>query len=193
MADKPQIDWHRVVEEIRGGNPAGEEALYRELHSGARLFLCRRLGTNDVDDSVHDVFLIVVQAIRSGALREPERLMGFVRTVLYRQLHLSVSRIVGARETTSPMESASRLSNRDPTPEQLVLDREKIQTINKVMRKMKKKDVEILTRYYIRGQESERVCREMALTHDQFTQLKSRAKARLAGLIQRDKGKSDDA
>ena len=189
MAEKPKIDWSRVVEEIREGIPAGEETLYRELHTGARLFLQRRLGTSDVDDSVHDVFLIVVQAIRSGSLREPERLMGFVRTVLYRQLNLSVSRIVAARETSKNMEFASQLSDRDPTPEQLVLDGERVQTIKQVLRKMKKKDVEILTRYYIRGQQSERVCREMALTHEQFTQLKSRAKARLTGMVQSAKGK----
>jgi DNA-directed RNA polymerase specialized sigma24 family protein len=42
------------------------------------------LGPQDLDDRVHDTFLIVVQAISKGDLREPERLMGFVRTVVRR-------------------------------------------------------------------------------------------------------------
>jgi hypothetical protein len=46
--------------------------------------LCRQLGPQDLDDKVHDTFLIVVQAIRKGELREPERLMGFVHTVVRR-------------------------------------------------------------------------------------------------------------
>src|SRR3981081_341396 len=81
MADQPGPDWKTVVEQIRAGEPPGEEDLYRNLATGARLFLQRRLGTQDVEDLVHDLFVIVVETIRRGDLREPERLMGFVRTV----------------------------------------------------------------------------------------------------------------
>jgi hypothetical protein len=45
-----------VVEQIRNRDPAGEEALYTELDSGARFFLWRRTGSNDVDDLVHELF-----------------------------------------------------------------------------------------------------------------------------------------
>jgi hypothetical protein len=31
---------------------------------------------------VHDVFLIIVQSIQKGELREPERLMGYPRQIL---------------------------------------------------------------------------------------------------------------
>ena len=81
MPEERNIDWRIVVDQIRRGEAAGEETLYRELSGGARLFLQRRLGVADVEDQVHDVFLIVVEAIRRDALREPERLMGFVRTI----------------------------------------------------------------------------------------------------------------
>ena len=46
----------------------------------------------DLDDRVHDTFLIVVQAIKRGELREPERLMGFVRTVVRRQVAAQIER-----------------------------------------------------------------------------------------------------
>jgi DNA-directed RNA polymerase specialized sigma24 family protein len=181
MAEMPQVDWAQVVEQIRRGDPAGEETLYRALNEGARLFLQRRLGTPDVQDYVHDVFLTVVQAIR---------LMGFVRTVLYRQLNLAISRIVGARETASVSDSASQLSNSEPDPEQLVLDRERAETMKRGMKRMKRVDVEILTRFYLRGQRPERICDEMALTATQFALRKSRAKALLASLIQLDAKRS---
>jgi len=190
MAEMPQFDWPQVVEQIRRGDPTGEETLYRTLNEGARLFLQRRLGTPDVQDNVHDVFLTVVQAIRRGALREPERLMGFVRTVLYRQLNLAISRIVGARQTASVSDSASQLSNSEPDPEQRVLDRERVETMKRGMKKMKREDVEILTRFYLRGQRPERICDEMALTATQFALRKSRAKALLASLIQLDAKRS---
>src|SRR5580700_9237893 len=126
MPEKPQVDWSVVVDQIRQGDPAGEEALYQNLAGGARLFLQRRLGSLDIDDKVHDLFLTIVDAIRRGEIREPERLMGFVRTVLYRLLNQEVSRIIKSRETTAGMEAAGELSGSWPNPEQQTLANEKI-------------------------------------------------------------------
>lgn len=185
MPEKPQVDWKVVVDQIRHGDPAGEEALYRNLLSGARLFLQRRLGTPDVDDRVHDLFLTIVETIRGGELREPERLMGFVRTVLYRQLSLDVSRLVKSRETTSGIETVAQAASSERTPEQQTLDEEKIALMKRVLREMSDRDFEILTRAYLREQPAERICADMALTPTQFQLLKSRAKARLSELMQR--------
>jgi RNA polymerase sigma-70 factor (ECF subfamily) len=183
MPEKPQVDWSVVVDQIRQGDPAGEEALYQNLVSGARLFLQRRLGTLDIDDKVHDLFLTIVDTIRRGEIREPERLMGFVRTVLYRLLNLEVSRIIRSRETTSGIEAADHLSGSGPTPEQQTLAREKIALMKQVLREMSDRDFEVLTRSYIREQSAERICADMGLTPTQFQLLKSRAKARLSELI----------
>ena len=54
------------------------QELYQVFGRGVRHYLCRQLGMQDVDDKIHDTFLIVVQAIQKGDLREPDRLMGFV-------------------------------------------------------------------------------------------------------------------
>jgi RNA polymerase sigma-70 factor, ECF subfamily len=184
MPERPQVDWKAVVDQILRGDPAGEEALYQNLSSGARLFLQRRLGTPDVEDKVHDLFLTIVEAIRRGEIREPERLMGFVRTVLYRQLNLEVSRIVRSRETTSGIETADHLSGAGPTPEQQALAHEKIALMKQVLREMSDRDFEVLARAYLREQPAERICIEMGLTSTQFQLLKSRAKARLSDLMQ---------
>jgi len=55
------------------------EELYRSSHAVSGI-ICAGTWAQDLDDKVHDTFLIVVQAIQKGELREPERLMGFVRT-----------------------------------------------------------------------------------------------------------------
>jgi RNA polymerase sigma-70 factor (ECF subfamily) len=183
MPEKPQVDWSAIVDQIQQGNPAGEETLYQNLVGGARLFLQRRLGTLDIDDKVHDLFLTIVDAIRRGEIREPERLMGFVRTVLYRQLNLAVSRIIRNRETTAGIEAADEISGSGPTPEQQTLDHEKIALMKQVLREMNDRDFEVLTRSYIREQPQERICVDMGLTPTQFQLLKSRAKARLSELM----------
>ena len=45
-----------------------------------------QLGPQDLDDRVHDTFLVAAQSIQRGELREPDRLMGFVRTIVRRQV-----------------------------------------------------------------------------------------------------------
>jgi RNA polymerase sigma-70 factor, ECF subfamily len=174
-----------VVERIHAGDPAGEEILYRNLASGARLFLQRKLGTQDVEDRVHDLFVIVVETIRRGDLREPERLMGFVRTVLNRQLSAEISRLVRARTNSVSLESAATLASRDPGPEHEVETRQKVELMKRVLRKMSQREIEVLSRFYLREQPPERIRSEMGLTETQFHLLKSRAKARLTRSIHR--------
>src|SRR4051794_2028946 len=75
------VDWIALVAQIKAGDDAGLEHLYKLFSRGIRYYLCRHLGPEELDDRVHDTFLVVVQAVQKGDLREPERLMGFVRTI----------------------------------------------------------------------------------------------------------------
>jgi len=179
------VDWKAVVERIRQGDPAGQEMLYRNLAAGARLFLRRRLGTQDVDDRVHDLFVTVVEAIRRGELRQPERLMGFVRTILNRQLSLAISRVASARETSADLHSAAHLTASDPTPEDRTRIRQTVTVMKRALEEMNARDLEILVRFYLREQLPEQIRIEMRLTPTQFHLLKSRAKAKLSTLVRR--------
>ena len=185
MLGQPGPDWKAVVQQIRAGEPRGAEELYRNLATGARLFLQRRLGTSDVEDLVHDLFVIIVETIRRGDLREPERLMGFVRTVLHRQVNLGISRLIHTREASINLQSAPYLTAAEPTPEQRATAHQNAAIMRQVLKKMSAQNREILTRFYLREEPPERICMELGLTETQFNLLKSRAKARLTALVQR--------
>src|SRR5215472_18528861 len=79
-------DWALVVDRIRQGVQSAMEELYAWFGKGVRYFLLRRLGSDELDDRVHDIFLVVAAAIRNGELRDPARLMGYVRTVVRRTI-----------------------------------------------------------------------------------------------------------
>jgi len=64
-------DWSGLVARIQDGDPGAMEELYRVFSRGIRFYLCRQLGPQELDDKVHDTFLIVVQAICRGELRDP--------------------------------------------------------------------------------------------------------------------------
>ncbi|MGH9608178.1 MAG: RNA polymerase sigma factor [Bryobacteraceae bacterium] len=163
---------------IKAGEDAGMEQLYKLFSRGIRYYLCRQLGPQELEDRVHDTFLIVVNAIRRGDLREPERLMGFVRTVVRRQVAAYIEEAVHNRREQADLESGIAVADRSQNPEQAAILRQKTDLMRAVLECLSQRDRDILVRFYIQEQPQEQICREMALTETQFRLLKSRAKAK---------------
>jgi DNA-directed RNA polymerase specialized sigma24 family protein len=166
--DLPQSDrWESLVDRIRGGDQDAMDELYQVFARGVRLYLCRQLGMQEVDDKVHDTFLIVVQAIQNGDLREPGRL---------------IDTMVHKRRENVAVESGIVLSDQRTTPEQTVIQQQKVDVMLRVLRELSGRDRDVLTRFYLYEQSQEQICREMKLSATQFRLLKSRAKGRFTEL-----------
>lgn len=177
--------WTALVERIHDGDNSAMEELYRIFSRGVRYYLCRHLGPQELDDKVHDTFLIVVQAIQSGGLREPERLMGFVRTVVRRQVAAFIDDAVQSRRDFADLEMGGRVPDGRQNPEQRAIQDEKTNLMVRVLRGISRRDREILTRFYLYEQPQEQICEEMSLSETQFRLLKSRAKARFGEMGRR--------
>jgi RNA polymerase sigma-70 factor (ECF subfamily) len=180
-----QVNWQELVERIHRGEEAGMEELYRLFGRGIRYYLCRQLGHQELDDKVHDTFLIVVQAIRRGELREPERLMGFVRTVVRRQVAAYIDEVVHSRRDELNLDVGVRVADRRNNPEQSAAFRQKVEFMRGILRSLSERDREILTRFYLEEQSQELICKDMNLSETQFRLLKSRAKARFGEIGRR--------
>lgn len=175
-------DWAALVRRIQTGDESGMEDLYRVFARGIRFYLCRQLGPQELDDKVHDAFLIVVQAIRRGDLREPERLMGFVRTVVRRQVAAHIDHVVHSRREELHLDVGVRVADGRHNPEQSAATRQKIEFMRSVLEKLSDRDREVLTRFYLSEESQEQICEAMSLSETQFRLLKSRAKARFGEL-----------
>lgn len=179
-------DWSALVNGVRDGDSAAMAELYGIFAKGIRYFLLRHLGPDDIDDKVHDCFVIVTQAIRKGDLREPERLMGYVRTVVKRQIALSIDIAIHKRRMRADFEdSMCSLSDWHDNPERKVIARQRAEIARRVLNGVSRRDREILNRFYVLEQPQERICAEMGLSYNQFRLLKSRAKARFGELGRR--------
>ena len=172
------VEWSVLVEQIRTGQDRGMEQLYKLFSRGIRYYLCRQLGPQELEDKVHDTFLIVVNAIRKGDLREPERLMGFVRTVVRRQVAAYIEQAVHTRREQADLESGASVADRNQNPEQQAMLRQRAELMKSALAGLCKRDRDILVRFYLWEQPQEQICREMELTETQFRLLKSRAKAK---------------
>ncbi len=178
-------NWRRLVNMISAGDPGGMAELYAVFSRGVRFYLCRQLGPQELEDKVHDTFLIVVQAIRRGELREPDRLMGFVRTIVRRQVAAYIDNAVQMRKEQTDLESGLAISDDRSNPERDAISHQRTEIMLRVLKSLSRRDRDILTRFYLLGQSQAQICGEMRLTDTQFRLLKSRAKARFGELGRR--------
>jgi len=174
--------WSGLVERIQTGDPSGLEELYGVFTKGIRFYLCRELGPQDLDDKVHDAFLTIAQSIRRGDLREPERLMGYVRTVIRRQVAAHIGNAVEARRNRVDADQGAILRDHQPDPERNVIERQNIDLAMRVLNSLPRRDREVLIRFYLKEQSPRQICRDMNFTETQFRLTKSRAKARFTEL-----------
>jgi RNA polymerase sigma-70 factor, ECF subfamily len=181
----PPTEWTLLVDSVRNGDPDAMARLYDSFGRGVRYFLSRQLGAQEIDDKVHDTFLVVLGAIQRGDLRDPERLMGFVRTVVRRLVATHIDRLVTERRERTDVGDGFLLPDERVDPERDALRRQKVEIMEEVLLSISRRDREILTRFYLYEQSQEQICREMGLNDTQYRLLKSRAKARFAELGKR--------
>jgi RNA polymerase sigma-70 factor (ECF subfamily) len=174
--------WADLVNRIQSGTTDGMEELYVLFAKGLRFYLIRQLGPQELEDKMHDTFLVVVHAIRRGELREPSRLMGFVRTICRRQVAAHIDRIVQGRKEHGEVDNTPRVTDPSTNPEETAIFEEKKDLIRKVLSEIPARDREILTRFYLLEQSQTQICEEMELSDTQFRLLKSRAKTRFGEL-----------
>jgi RNA polymerase sigma-70 factor (ECF subfamily) len=181
----PLPDMVELVSRIQAEDTKALEDLYRIFARGIKYQICRQLGPQDLDDKVHDCFLIVVQAIQKGELREPDRLMGFVRTIVRRQIAAYIEAVVQSRRQMMELDTGRIVADFGPDPENSIMDREQEQLAYRVLKGISRRDREILVRFYLREEPQDVICQKMNLTETQFRLLKSRAKARFGELGKR--------
>ena len=177
-----KTSWPDLVERLRAGEQSAMEDLYRVFSDGIRLYLWRHLGAQDLTDRVHDLFLTVTESIQSGELREPERLMGYVRTVVRRQVAGHIHAARQQRRNWFSLDFTTPLQDRRPSAEHRVIRREYHDVALRLLASMRHREREVLVRYYLKEQPAADICNEMQLTRTQFRLLKSRAKAKLGRL-----------
>jgi RNA polymerase sigma-70 factor (ECF subfamily) len=187
ISDTPlnERSWAPLVQGIRNGDISAIEELYAIFHRGVRFLLWRQLGQQDLDDHLHDIFLMVIQSIQRGELREPERLMGYIRTVVRRQTAGYIENAVAARRRQVGIDSAAPIRDRAPSPERSAIEAQNFAVALRVLQSLPERDREVLSRFYLHDQTPEQICAELGITETQFRLTKSRAKARYSELARR--------
>jgi RNA polymerase sigma-70 factor (ECF subfamily) len=179
-----------LVRRIVSGEPAAEAELV-DRFSRALSFLLRRLTRDDTaaEDLYQETFRLVIEKVRRGELREPERLPGFVSSMA-RNLFLGSVRRGGRRQKWQGDSEAAETAP-DPAPGQLarLLAKERAMAVRGVLAELKNdRDREILSRHYISGEDKEDICHDLELSDLHFNRVLFRARQRYKELFERRQG-----
>lgn len=174
-----------LVGQIAAGDTAAEARLV-ELHQrGLRYMLLRLTGDpSTTDDLFQETFRIVLEKLRSGKLREPEKLAGFVRGIA-RNLWLAANRKQRRRGEGEGLDEAGPLPDPTPSSEQRIQLREDRQRVHDLLAELKSaRDREVLFRFYIAEEPRNTICAELGLEEKQLAVVLFRARQRFRQLVE---------
>jgi RNA polymerase sigma factor (sigma-70 family) len=110
--------------------------------------------------------------------------MGYVRTVVRRQVAGYIGAAVESRRNLVDPDHGVVLRDRRPDPERKAIEDQNLELAMRVLNTLPRRDREVLVRFYLQEQSPGQICRDMGLTQTQFRLTKSRAKARFTELGQ---------
>lgn len=168
-----------LVERIRQGETGSIENLCTMLRRAARCQLARKVDRQLIEDKFHDVIVTVLEAISSGAMRHPDRLEGFVRTVTRRRVAAHIRANI-KRRRCMVFNEYDFPGTEETSPEAINARREEAEQLDALLNTLRTRDRNLLIRFYFHEQQPAQICREMGLTATQFRLYKSRALARCA-------------
>jgi RNA polymerase sigma-70 factor (ECF subfamily) len=175
-----------LVSRIRSGDRQAETELVERYSCGVQTIIRREIGYASVaDDLYQEAFRIVIEKIRRGDVREPERLSGFVCGVA-RNLVIDYFRRAARQESVREVEEATFLP--DPAPDQLeaLLRKEQADIVRQVLKEMRnERDIQVLFRYYLAEDKKEQICADLGLTSLHFNRVLHRARERYLELYKR--------
>lgn len=172
-----------LVRRIVAGDSGAEGDLVRSYTRGVSLIIQRTVRSQfAAEDLSQDTFKKVLEKIRAGELRDPERLSGYVCAVAR---FVAIDHVRRANKLTKREASldAEDISDNAPSPLDEILNQERTRVVRQIISELKiPRDRKLLFRYYVAEEDKDKICADLHLTRVQFNNVISRATARFKEL-----------
>jgi len=183
--DQAKLDaYARIVASVQRGERSGYMGLYEITVSCIRGYYLSQLGSQDLGDHAHDVYLNVLDSVKRGLINEPQRLAGYIKTIAFRGRAEVIKQLITARHNEVECTDFA-MHGVQCSAEQKIYDGQKKEIAIRLLGTMSLREREILTRFYLLSQSPEQIMAELDLTANQFRLAKSRAKQALKDRVQR--------
>jgi RNA polymerase sigma-70 factor, ECF subfamily len=175
-----------LVSRILGGDRQAEAELVERYSRGVRIIIRREVGDAAIaDDLFQETFCLVLEKVRRGDVREPEKLSGFICGIA-RNLVIEHFRRATRRGILTGTEESTSLPHPAPNQFDGLLRKEKAELVRQVLKEMpNQRDIEVLFRFYLAEEEKEKICADHGLSGSQLNLVLHRARERYRKLYER--------
>ncbi|MFL6277365.1 MAG: RNA polymerase sigma factor [Blastocatellia bacterium] len=168
--------WLEWMQRVMAGDAAAETELVERYKDGIAIIIGRVVRNNAVtDDLSQESFRIVLEKIRRGEVRDPQRLSGFICAVAQ---NLAIDYVRRMRRAVNQEEigEAEQIPDPQAGPFTALLQKERAAVVRQVLDELKvERDREVLFRYYIAEEDKEQICADLKLSSRQFNSVLFRA------------------
>jgi RNA polymerase sigma-70 factor, ECF subfamily len=169
-----------LVRRIAAGESAAEDELVRRYSRGVFFVLNQNVSDGTIaDDLYQETFRLVIEKVRGGEVRDPERLSGFIVSIA-RNLAIEYFRKSARVEARQAGEDESR-TIAAPQASQLenLLKEERKMLVRQVLAGLpSERDRTVLHRFYIADDDKDEICAELGISSLHFNQVLCRARER---------------
>lgn len=179
-----------LVRRIQDDDRQAEDELVAQYTKGLALLLRRLTGDPMLAEDLHqETFRIVLEKVRAGELREPEKLPAYLRGTA-RNLVLTERR-QGTRmrfdgDSASLVDPDRGRLTADPSQLRKVLRKEEAQLVRQLLGEMRfERDRQILAHFYLSDRSKQEICSDLDVDPVGFKKVLFRARERLRELWDR--------
>ena len=175
-----------LVSRIRAGDRQAEAELVERYSRGVKVIIRTKTGNAAIaEDRYQETFRIVLEKIRQGDVREPEKLSGFICSVA-RNLVIDYFRRTAQQKSLTEIDESDLLPHHAPSQLEVLLQKEKVAIVRQVISGLPTdRDRQVLFRFYIAEEEKEEICAALGLTSLHFNRVLHRARERYKELYEK--------
>lgn len=176
-----------LVSRIQQGDMLAEKHMIQRYQRGLMYALRRKAnGDNTIaDDVCQETWRIVIEKVRDGAIRQPDKLAAFIIQTGNNQLIMYFRR----NPSTKVDEFSEQASSEDKNPSQNYERERNGKLVRKLLKELgTQRDREILTRFYLQEHDKNEICKDLELSDLHFNRVLFRAKQRLKKYIEEQYG-----
>jgi RNA polymerase sigma-70 factor, ECF subfamily len=164
---------------------AAVEALIAKHYTGLRLLIQRRVGDAEVAaDILNQAACTAWEKWQAGQVRRPEEIGGYIFQVAMNLLRNRRRKIAERADRRVDSEVIGHLPAQTDATDRW-LEKKIAARVKRVLQELSSpRDREILVRFYLREEEKDAICRDLALAPDQFDKVLHRARGRLKELLE---------
>jgi RNA polymerase sigma-70 factor, ECF subfamily len=174
-----------LVSRIRSGERSAEDELVRRYSRGVSFVIRQSISDNSLAEDIYqDSFRLVLEKVRAGEVRDPDRLSGFVCS-LVRNLVLDQFRKASRRSERQPQDFEQPIASSEPSQLDQLLRQEQGNLARQILAALPSdRDRKVLYRFYIADDDKEDICADLGITSLHFNQILCRARERYKKLYE---------